>query len=656
MSTLTGIIKGIRNDMREDRGISGDGQRIEQLGWMLFLKIFDDKDKELELLDDNYKSPIPEDLKWRKWAADDEGMTGDELLNFVDQSLFPRLRSLNASDHRTYMVREVFEGNNNYMKSGINIRKVLNRLNGIDFNKASERHLFGEIYETILQELQNAGDYGEFYTPRAITNFIVDIINPKLGEKILDPSCGTGGYLTSAIDHLKKQTKNIEQRKTIQETISGWEWKPLPYVLATTNLILHDIELPNITYRDSLDKSLAEYREKDRVDIIIANPPFGGTVANNNENNFPGNYRVKESADLFLILMIHLLKQGGRAGIVLPDGSLSGDGVKQRIRQKLLEDCNLHTIIRLPNSVFKPYATVATNLLFFEKGEPTKDVWYYQHTYQEGVKSYSKTNPLKLEELEPIKKWWKKRIESEVSWKVSIDAIIKSGYDLDIKNPNASIQANRKPTQYYVEELQKDLSNINLQIEEVLQNLSTLSKFETKALSKVCNVIKGKTGIKKSVPGSYPLVTTGEERGSHNKFQFDEEAVCIPLVSSSGHGHASLKRIHYQTGKFALGSILAAVVPKNKEELSTKYLFYFLNNFKEELIVSLMKGMANVSLSATKIGTIKIIIPPIEKQLELIHLMEKCENLRQILSKSANDAEEMIKSALNEAFKTSEAL
>ncbi len=444
MSNLTGIIKSIRNDMREDRGVSGDGQRIEQLAWMLFLKIFDDKDKELELMDDKYKSPIPEKFKWRNWAADDEGITGDELLNFVDQQLFPTLKELSARDPRAYMVREVFEGNNNYMKSGINIRKVCNKLNQIDFNKASERHLFGEIYETILQELQSAGDYGEFYTPRAITQFIVDIINPRLGEKILDPACGTGGYLTCAIEHLKKQAKNIEQRKTIQQTISGWEWKPLPYVLATTNLILHDVELPDITYRDALDKQLTEYREKDRVDIIIANPPFGGTVANNNENNFPQSYRTKESADLFLILMIHLLKQGGRAGIVLPDGSLSGDGVKQRVRERMLKECNLHTIIRLPNSVFKPYATVATNLLLFEKGKPTNDVWYYQHKYPEGVKSYSKTNPLKSEEFEPIKKWWNERSESEVSWKVSIDTIIERGYDLDIKNPNAIVEENEE--------------------------------------------------------------------------------------------------------------------------------------------------------------------------------------------------------------------
>jgi type I restriction enzyme M protein len=321
------------------------------------------------------------------------------------------------------------------MKSGINIRKVLNKLNEMDFNVAKDRHAFGELYETILKGLQSAGNSGEFYTPRAITSFITEMINPQLGEKILDPSCGTGGYLTSTIEHLKKQANSVEERQSIADNVIGWEYKPLPYLLATTNLILHDIEVPNITYRDSLDQPLISYTEKHRVNVILANPPFGGIVANGNEKNFPQNFKTKESADLFLILMIHLLKQDGRAGIVLPDGSLTGDGVKQRVRQKLLEECNLHTIIRLPNSVFKPYATVATNLLFFTKGSPTKEVWYYEHRLPEGAKSYNMTKPINEKEFEPIKKWWNDRKESDIAWKVDIQTIIDRNYDLDIKNP-----------------------------------------------------------------------------------------------------------------------------------------------------------------------------------------------------------------------------
>jgi len=442
MSNLKGTIDSIRKIMWQDNGLNGDAQRIEQLAWMLFLKIFSDKDKELEVLNEEYISPIPEELHWEAWAGNDEGMTGDALQQFVDQTLFPTLKNLKVgmsddlANKRALIVREVFEGNNNYMKSGINIRKVLNKLNEIDFNIAKDRHAFGELYETILKELQSAGKSGEFYTPRAITEFICEMINPQLGEKILDPSCGTGGYLTAAIEHLKQQANSVEERESIAKNIIGWEYKPLPYLLATTNLILHDMEVPNITFRDSLDQPLSNYTEKNRVNAILANPPFGGIVANNNENNFPQNFRTKESADLFLVLMIHLLKKDGRAGIVLPDGSLTGDGIKQRVRQRLLEECNLHTIIRLPNSVFQPYATVATNLLFFTKGSSTKEVWYYEHRLPEGQKAYNKTRPLQLNEFDPIKAWWNNREESEISWKVNIQTIIDRNYDLDIKNPN----------------------------------------------------------------------------------------------------------------------------------------------------------------------------------------------------------------------------
>lgn len=467
MSNISGTIAAIRTIMWQDTGLNGDAQRIEQLGWMLFLKIFSDKDLEMELMDSKYKSPIPKQFQWLKqkgnWAGDDEGITGDELQKFVDNHLFPALRNINVStgNRRALIVREVFEGNNNYMKSGINIRKVLNKLNEIDFNVAKDRHAFGELYENILKELQSAGKSGEFYTPRAVTQFITDIINPKEGEKVLDPACGTGGFLTCAIENLKKKANSVEARKALQENVIGWEYKALPYLLATTNLILHDIEVPNIRFGDALDQPLSNFTEKNRVDVIIANPPFGGIVANNNENNFPQAYRTKESADLFLILMIHLLKHGGRAGIVLPDGSLTGDGVKQRVRQRLLEECNLHTIIRLPNSVFQPYATVATNLLFFEKGKPTKNVWYYEHRLPEGVKAYNKTKPIRVEEFEPIKKWLKKKTESEISWKVSIDTIIERGYDLDIKNPTKQEEAHEYTSTELMKMLEKSFAKSN---------------------------------------------------------------------------------------------------------------------------------------------------------------------------------------------------
>ncbi len=444
MSNISGIVKSARKIMRQDTGTGSDELRILQLGWMLFLKIFSDKDKELELIQDDYTSPIPEALHWDEWAGDDEGMTGDELLAFVDQTLFPTLGNLDLSvykvgtiaSRRALLVHEVFANNYNYMKSGIHLRQVINKLNEIDFNNSKDKQVFGQIYETFLSELQSAGTLGEFYTPRAITELLADLTDPKSNEIVLDPACGTGGYLTATLEHLKAKASTVAEHEALQQNVVGWEYKPLPYLLGNTNLILHGINTPNIQFGDSLAKPLSEYRQKDRVDVILANPPFGGVVSNNNENNFPQTYRTKESADLFLILMIHLLKDGGRAAIVLPDGSLTGDGVKERIRQKLLEDCNLHTIIRLPNSVFQPYASVTTNLLFFTKGEPTKTVWYYEHKLPAGYKAYSKTKPIQLAEFDGLKKWWKDRKESEQAWQVDINTIKANGYNLDIKNPH----------------------------------------------------------------------------------------------------------------------------------------------------------------------------------------------------------------------------
>jgi type I restriction enzyme M protein len=439
MKDIGNIIKTLQNIMRKDQGVSGDAQRIEQLGWMLSLKIIDDKDAELELLHDDYVSVIPGKLKWRNWAANPEGMTGDELKGFIDRDLFPGLNSLDISsgNKRALIIREIFEGTNNYMKNGTIIRQVLNQLNQIDFNVSDDRHLFGDIYENILRDLQSAGNYGEFYTPRAVTEFMTEIINPRLGEKVLDPACGTGGFLTSAIENIRKQDiKSLEDLKTLEQTIHGMELKPLPFMLCVTNLILHDIEVPQVDYTDSLNREYTSIGAKDRVDVILANPPFGASVTDGVETNFPLNFRTTESADLFLLLMVRCLKEGGRAAIVLPDGSLTGDGVKARIRQEWLEKCNLHTIVRLPNSVFQPYASVATNLLFFTRGEPTKEIWYWEHRLPEGIKAYSKTKPIQKTEFEDLKKWWRKRKESDQAWKVPITALKENGYNLDIKNPH----------------------------------------------------------------------------------------------------------------------------------------------------------------------------------------------------------------------------
>jgi type I restriction enzyme M protein len=470
MKNIGTIIKRLQNTMRKDQGVSGDAQRIEQLGWMITLKILDDKDKELEILQEAYASPIPAAVQWRAWAADAEGMTGDELKEFIDQKLFPALKNLDIStgNKRALIIREIFEGTNNYMKNGTVIRQVLNELNQIDFNSSHDRHIFGDIYETILRDLQSAGNYGEFYTPRALTEFMTAIINPRLGEKVLDPACGTGGFLTCAIENIRRQdVKNVEDLQTLQSTIHGMEFKPLPFMLSVTNMILHDIEVPNVDYTDSLNREYTSIGAKDRVDVILANPPFGASVTDGVETNFPLNYRTTESADLFLLLMIRYLKDGGRAAIVLPDDSLTGDGVKQRIRQHWLETCNLHTIVRLPNSVFQPYASVSTNLLFFTKGEPTKEIWYWEHQLPEGVKAYSKTKPIQSAEFNSLKEWWQNRQESEHAWHVSVDTLTTNGYKLDINNPHVKESSHSCTSAELLELLHKSFQ----QSDKLLQTL-----------------------------------------------------------------------------------------------------------------------------------------------------------------------------------------
>ena len=474
MPNIGGIIKSLQNIMRKDQGVSGDAQRIEQLGWMITLKIIDDKEAEMELINDDYVSVIPSELQWRSWAGDSEGITGDAMKDFVDNTLFPGLQNLDVStgNKRSVLIRDIFAGTNNYMKNGTIIRQVVNKLNEIDFNASEDRHMFGDIYEGLLRDLQSAGNYGEFYTPRAVTEIMTEIINPRLGEKVLDPACGTGGFLTSAIENIRsKDVHSVEDLKVLEETIRGQELKPLPFMLCVTNLILHDIEVPNVMNGDSLNREYTSIVEKDRVDVILANPPFGASVSDGVETNYPAQFRTTESADLFLLLMIRYLKMGGRAAIVLPDGSLTGDGVKQRIRQEFLEQCNVHTIVRLPNSVFQPYASVATNLLFFTKGEPTKEIWYWEHKLPEGQKSYSKTKPIQKSEFDSLKAWWNNRAENEQAWKVGIDTLKGNGFNLDIKNPFVKEEEVTHTTSELLDLLSESFRKSNELIEELKRGL-----------------------------------------------------------------------------------------------------------------------------------------------------------------------------------------
>jgi len=454
-------VKSIQDIMRKDVGVDGDAQRISQICWMFFLKIIDDQDQELELIKRNYRSPIPEELQWRSWAADPEGMTGDDLLGFVDEELFPALKELPTAGkgaNRRRVVRAVFEDAYNYMKSGQLMRQVINKINEVDFNDLAERQHFGEIYEQILNDLQSAGNAGEYYTPRAVTAFMADRVDPRPGELLLDPACGTGGFLTCAMRHMRERyVKTIEDERQMQRALRAVEKKPLPHMLCVTNMLLHNVEDPSFVRRDNtLARPYVSWGSSDRVDVVLTNPPFGGKEEDGIESNFPQHLQTRETADLFLALIIRLLKPGGRAAVVLPDGSLFGEGVKTRLKEQLLEECNLHTIVRLPNSVFRPYASIGTNLLFFEKTGPTKTIWFYEHRVPEGQKAYSMTRPIRIEHLEPCVEWWggakrRGRKESEVAWKVTAEEVKERGYNLDFKNPHTVDEDHGDPEELLAE-------------------------------------------------------------------------------------------------------------------------------------------------------------------------------------------------------------
>ena len=493
--SLSTTIKSIQDIMRKDVGVDGDAQRVGQLVWLLFLKIWNDREQELELLEEGFASPLVDvawmeegetrtaaDLRWSAWAADREGATGDRLLAFVNETLFPALKGMEVEPpsaeedvrmSRRRLVRGVFEDAYQYMKSGILLRQVVNKIEAdIDFNDATNRHLFGNIYEQLLKDLQSAGNAGEYYTPRAVTQFAVDMINPRLGESVLDPACGTGGFLTCAIEHIRRRdVKTAAQEAQLQASIQGVEKKPLPHLLCVTNMIVHGLDVPaGIRHDNTLARPLRDIGMGDRVDVVLTNPPFGGMEEDGIERNFPAEFRTRETADLFLVLIVELLRLGGRAAVVLPDGTLFGEGVKTRLKERLLAECELHTIVRLPNGVFAPYTGIKTNVLFFEKGRPTAEVWFYEHPYPEGYKSYSKTKPMRIEEFAPEKAWWNHRVENEFAWKVGIDAIRERGFNLDIANPNAAEAGHGDPSELLAlyEKERAAAANVRAQLKRAL--------------------------------------------------------------------------------------------------------------------------------------------------------------------------------------------
>ena len=485
MSNLSTFVKRIRDIMWNDAGVNGDAQRIEQMAWMLFLKVYDTKETDWEIDEDNYISIIPENCRWRNWAKDDksgDAMTGDTLLSFVNNTLFPTLKNLDVTPDtpiKKSIVQATFEDANNYMKDGVLLRQIINIIDELDLEDYEESHAFGEIYENILKELQSAGSSGEFYTPRAVTEFMAKMINPKIGETVADFACGTGGFLTSWLKELEKKVQTVDDRDKLLTSIYGIEKKPFPYVLCITNMLLHDIDVPQIYHDNSLLRDVLDYTERDQFDVILMNPPYGGHEKNDVKNHFPSDLASSETADLFMSVIMYRLKKNGRAAVILPDGFLFGtDNAKVAIKKKLLSEFNLHTVIRMPHSVFAPYTSITTNILFFDKTTETKETWFYRLDMPDGYKNFSKTKPMRLEHFSPAMDWWKNREEINIDGfdkarKYTVQEIIDRNYNIDLCGyPHEEEEI--LPPKELIQQYQEKRASLNADIDRILEQITDI--------------------------------------------------------------------------------------------------------------------------------------------------------------------------------------
>lgn len=483
---ISNFVKRIQDVMRNDSGVNGDAQRIEQIVWILFLKIYDAKEETWELLNDNYTSIIPEGLKWRDWAVDrkdGEALTGDGLLDFVNNTLFPTLKNLEIDENTPMsqvIVRYAFEDANNYQKDGVLLRQVVNIIDEIDFTEYKERHEFGAIYESFLKDLQSAGNAGEFYTPRAVTDFMVKVVKPVLGDKIGDFACGTGGFLTSALNELDKQVGNsLENREIYNKSVYGIEKKALPHMLCVTNMLIHDIDDPNILHGNALEMDYKDMRKMEPFDVILMNPPYGGSEKDSVKSNFPTELRSSETADLFMNVIMYRLKKNGRCAVIIPDGFLFGtDNGKFNIKKKLFSEFNLHTVVRMPHSVFAPYTSIRTNILFFDNTEPTKETWFYRVDMPEGYKNFSKTRPMKLEHFNDAINWWDNREEIEVDGfpktkKYTVDEIVERSYNIDLCGFPHEEEVILEPMDL-IQEYQEKRASLNAEIDHVLEQITSM--------------------------------------------------------------------------------------------------------------------------------------------------------------------------------------
>ena len=491
MSDLGSFVKRLRDIMRNDAGINGDAQRIEQIAWMLFLKVYDAQEENWEFDDEEYVSIIPEDCRWRNWAVDDgkgTALTGDKLLEFINNKLFPTLKGLNVDADtpiKKAIVKSTFEDANQYMKDGVLLRQVINVIDSVDFGDYEESHAFGDIYEAILKELQSAGSAGEFYTPRAVTDFMAEMIKPQIGETMADFACGTGGFLVSWIKQLQGQVETTEDAEALGRSIYGIEKKQFPYMLCVTNMLLHGVDIPRVYHDNSLLKDVLDYTEKDQFDVILMNPPYGGAEKNDVKSHFPTDLASSETADLFMSVIMYRLKQDGRAAVILPDGFLFGtDNTKVAIKKKLLGEYNLHTIIRMPGSVFSPYTSITTNILFFDRTCSTKNVWFYRMDMPEGYKHFSKTKPMKGEHFDGVRAWWDNRTEIKdadtdtfKSKCYTASEIAEGNYNLDLCGyPHEEEEI--LPPKELIQQYQEKRASLNADIDRILAKITSILGIE----------------------------------------------------------------------------------------------------------------------------------------------------------------------------------
>lgn len=495
MSNLSSFVKRIRDIMWNDAGVNGDAQRIEQMAWMLFLKVYDTKETDWEIDDDDYTSIIPDECRWRNWAVDDKSgnaMTGDTLLNFVNNTLFPTLKGLNITAEtpiKQSIVQATFEDANNYMKDGVLLRQIINIIDELDLEDYEESHAFGDIYENILKELQSAGSSGEFYTPRAVTEFMSKIINPQVGESMADFACGTGGFLTSWLKELDKKVETTSDRELMLQSIYGIEKKPFPYMLCITNMLLHDVDVPKIFHDNSLLHDVLDYTERDQFDVILMNPPYGGHEKNDVKNHFPADLASSETADLFMAVIMYRLKKNGRCAVILPDGFLFGtDNAKVALKKKLLTEFNLHTVVRMPHSVFSPYTSITTNILFFDRTTPTAETWFYRLDMPEGYKHFSKTKPMKLEHFNPVMEWWNDRQEIsedgfDKSRRYTLAELEARNYDIDLCGyPHEEEEI--LPPKELIQQYQEKRASLNADIDRILADISQILGISSEEISR----------------------------------------------------------------------------------------------------------------------------------------------------------------------------